>query len=149
MGTIDANGVFIYDNTDHVVPLASFMNLGQQSVSEALAEMRADLTPIDTGWIDIPLASGRTSPSGYTAQYRKIGPVVHLQGRVNKGSSGTVQLSNALPYRPEYLFGDLGMMPTGATTFARLYINSSGELFSGADSASSTTAFLGSSFVAL
>lgn len=44
MGSLDSNGVWIYSNDDQMVPHATYMNLGQQSVSDALGDLRSDLT---------------------------------------------------------------------------------------------------------
>lgn len=37
MGTIDSNGVYFYEDTDAVSPLHTLLNIGQQSVSDALS----------------------------------------------------------------------------------------------------------------
>jgi hypothetical protein len=36
MGTIDSNGIYFYEDTDAVSPLHTLLNVGQQSVSDAL-----------------------------------------------------------------------------------------------------------------
>ena len=44
MGTLDSNGVYIYDTTDAVSPLHTLLNVGQQSVSDALGEVNGPKT---------------------------------------------------------------------------------------------------------
>lgn len=63
--------------------------------------------PEDSGWINLPLASGYSNISNYTAQYRKIGNQVELRGAVRNDSSdiggGTTEVTvGTLPegYRP-------------------------------------------------
>ena len=60
MGALDANGVWIYDDNDHVVPISAYENLGQQSISLALEDLRDDLT-------NVPNVSAITAASGYTS----------------------------------------------------------------------------------
>jgi len=76
MGSLDSNSVWQYDGNDNVTPLAAFMNLGQGSISDALADLRSDFTVTDTGWLNIPPASGMTG----SFQGRRIGDTVYLRG---------------------------------------------------------------------
>lgn len=54
MGTLDGNGIYIYDTDDQVAPLQTLLNLGQSATSQALTEAKQDvidtLTPDSTGW---------------------------------------------------------------------------------------------------
>src|SRR5690606_10378669 len=52
MGTLDSNQIWRYDNSDQVTPLATFMNLGMTSVSNAIDALAVSLQVPDTGWLD-------------------------------------------------------------------------------------------------
>lgn len=125
MGTIDANGVYIYDNTDQMIPLATFMNLGQNSVSNALADLRADLTP--TTLSASLTTSGGTS--GSTSEQWVRGDVagVMFSFVVGSAANGTTIATLATPYRPPWPVGVplAGNSPTHPTSvFA--FVNTTG-----------------------
>ena len=42
----------------------------------------------DSGWINLPLASGASAVSGWTPQYRRIGRIVHLRGAIFRTGGG-------------------------------------------------------------
>lgn len=91
MGSLDANGIWIYDDNDHVIPISAYENLGQTSVSNALADFRddveAEFTVVNTGWVDISLnAAAAVAVSGYTPQIKRYGDVVSIRGRVTRFS---------------------------------------------------------------
>lgn len=150
MGSLDSRGIWQYDNTDHVTPLATFMNLLATSTSNALAAAITSLTIAETPWINLPLASGVTAVSGYTPQYRKIGHEVFFQGRAQLAGTGSSNISTALAaaYRPVNAFMELGQFADAGASFRRLFISSTGILQCGASSGSSTQIFLGGSFIA-
>lgn len=51
MGYQDANGVYIYEETDEVSPLSEFENMGQRSISVALTDQSARIDSLaDTAW---------------------------------------------------------------------------------------------------
>jgi len=45
MGTTDSNGIYFYEDTDGA-PVASLLNVGQQSVSNAITDIYDDIRPI-------------------------------------------------------------------------------------------------------
>ncbi|QUC01096.1 hypothetical protein [Cellulosimicrobium cellulans] len=58
MGAIDANGVYIYDESDPVSPFSDFMNLGQSAQSVVLGDADARLTALETEpvWSSVGMA---------------------------------------------------------------------------------------------
>lgn len=97
MGSIDAQGVYQYDNTDQMIPFATYSNLLAGSVSDAIADVRTDLTVADTGWINTGIvwnasweSFGATSGASGYVRYRKIGDVLYMRGlaRILITSSG-------------------------------------------------------------
>lgn len=141
MGTLDSNGVWRYDNNDSVTPLATFMNLGQISISDALAELRADLvaqfTIPDTGWVPLTgINSTVTAQTGANAPaIRRYGPFVMTRGRFTEssGSSGTRDLCQLPAPFPTFITSivELGSW-TIASSYKRLIISTSG-LMTGSD----------------
>ena len=116
MGTIDANGVWQYTNDDHVTPLATFMNMGQTSVSNALGDLRSDLT-YPTSSASVSLHSGFTASSG--TQWRKsgIGGVV-ISVQLGTVTSGTVIGTLGGVYRPQFTtYVTLGLNAANASAF--------------------------------
>ena len=149
MGTIDSQNVWIYDNNDHMTPHATFMNLGQQSISDALAALRAELTLPDTGWINLPLSTSVEPVSGFTPQYRKIGDIVYIAGRVTH-IQGSFQIGT-LPegFRPTNSINDMGSFPINDSAWRRIYIGSGGAVTAGSiQNSTSTQANFYCSFVA-
>jgi len=66
-GSVDPNGVYIYAEDDIVSPFSDYMNLGQESVSESIADHYAslssrltDLEADRTSWTGTTFASGFT-----------------------------------------------------------------------------------------
>lgn len=100
MGYFDTRGIWIYDTTDHVTPISPYMNLGQQSISDALAAQRTALTPINTGWVDLILNGAVTAVSGFTPQVKRYGDVVYMRGRVVRTSTGWASGDNAVATLP-------------------------------------------------
>lgn len=116
MGAIDAQGIWVYDNTDQMIPLATFMNLGQNSVSDAIEDVRTDLTP---AVLDAALStSGGTS--GSTSQQWVRGGVAGVMFSFVTGSAtnGTTIATLAAPYRPPWTVGVplAGNSPTHPTS---------------------------------
>lgn len=89
MGTLDANGVWQYDDNDHMIPMSAYMNLGQASISAALEDLRDDVEALlpDTGWVNLTLTSPWTAASGETPQIRRWGPIVLMRGRASRTST--------------------------------------------------------------
>lgn len=155
MGTINSDGIFIYDDTESLSPLSSYMNLQGAALSTRLAQdvrfkkvaneaartayvnevgianisaanplavhrqnapegLRFEVTyngttwrtladkeyydAQDTGWINVPLASGFTF--NVQPQVRRINNVVHWRGDVQGAfttSYATVAAASSLP----------------------------------------------------
>lgn len=129
MGTIDANGVFQYDNTDHVVPLATFMNLGQQSVSDAMEDLRTDVTVPDTGWVNLTLNTGWSVGIDGTPRIRKIGNTVWLSGHATHPSAGAnpvIVVAIPAQFRPSQMVEAIGY--AGGGLFYRGTVSSVGQV---------------------
>lgn len=108
-GSIDTNGVYQYAEDDLASPFSDVLNLGMESVSEALAANYASLAArladleTDTGWVPLTLASGYSSGSGFAI--RKVGKSVRLRGSLsvatNWGAAGfnnvVVTAANGIP----------------------------------------------------
>lgn len=92
MGTINAQGVYIYDNTDHMIPHATYSNLLGNSVSSALATMRTDFTIADTGWVTVTSAGGMTGDF----QGRRIEDQIFLRGISAPGAVWTLNASKTV-----------------------------------------------------
>lgn len=124
MGAIDAQGVWIYDNSDHVVPISTYENLGQNSISAALLDLRNDLTPANVAWTNTGItwnasweSFGATSGASGYVRYCRIGTVVYLSGlaRILVSSSGAspatlTMLTMPAGFRPAYNTVTLGYM---------------------------------------
>ena len=88
---------------------------------------------VDSGWIDIPLASGITAYSSNTIpQYRKRNGVVYLRGAV-KGITARGTTIGTLPsgYRPvnyEHNYTQLTTTQEYSANFTRLKIATTGEI---------------------
>lgn len=86
----------------------------------------------DSGWIDLPLASGISAySSSQTPQYRKVGNTVYLRGAV-KGIKQDKTIIGTLPtgYRPTKVvsFAQNMSMSGGAANFARWQVQTDGDI---------------------
>lgn len=88
MGALDANGVYIYDETDPVSPFSDFMNLGQSAQSVVVGDLDARLTDLetdDTGWVLCTLKAGwehnTATNQAPGVQARRIRNQVYYRGR--------------------------------------------------------------------
>ncbi|WP_036963670.1 hypothetical protein [Promicromonospora kroppenstedtii] len=90
---LDSNGIWTYTESDNVAPFSTFMNLGMDSVSDAIGPFIAD-----TGWVNIPLRAGFTAVSGDVPQIRRVGPIVSARGAATGlGVSGTTNVADLPP----------------------------------------------------
>jgi len=95
MGAIDENGVYIYDTNDQVAPLATLLNLGQSSISQAFTQQREDiieeLTPEASGWVTGNFLYGVTgwTNAGDASQtrIRRNGNRVYIQVRMRRSGA--------------------------------------------------------------
>lgn len=102
MTTTDSNGVIRYQSTDPVSPLHTLLNLGMQSVSDALTPVVA--LAVDSGWVNV-VSAGAQTPN--TVQVRKIGKNVVIRGAFNgvaTALSSTFTTLGTIPsgYAPGY-----------------------------------------------
>jgi hypothetical protein len=134
MGSLDSNGIWHYDNNDHVTPLATFMNLLSTSVSNAFNAFRTELTNAltvpDTGWVNLTVLAGWSPVAGYTPQVRRIGKAVYMRGRVattsgsNPGASASpLNIPSSTGARPTQTMEAVAY--AGSGNFIRLFADSS------------------------
>jgi hypothetical protein len=114
MGFIDSRGVYIYDNNDDMVPHSTYMNLGQQSISDALAQVRTDLTVPDTGWVTVVSAGGMTG----NFQGRRIGSLVFLRGASAPGADWSSTEKIIVSSLPAQFQPAVALYDTSTTTAA-------------------------------
>lgn len=92
MTTTDSNGVIRYQTTDPVSPLHTLLNLGMQSVSDAIGPFVGD-----TGWLPITSLPGTTSG----ASVRSKGGILYFKGTFTATSgnytNGTTSLGTLPP----------------------------------------------------
>lgn len=127
---LDANGIWQYEETETAAPFSAMLNRLAGSVSDAVGPHITD-----TGPVNVSLAAGITSLSGYTLIVRRIGPVVYMRGRI---TGLTVDTNNAVTstplaaqFRPGVPIQDLPMptnSSTGVLTAVRAWVTSSGDL---------------------
>jgi hypothetical protein len=102
----------------------------------------------DTDWITVTLASGITHVTNYTLQYRRKSGIVYVQGRVT-GLAAATQTevtdpsTGRLPagFRPGLPTLELGILANGASTKARVFVQSSGAIGGRTDSGSDLYVF--------
>jgi hypothetical protein len=96
-GSVDPNGVYIYAEDDIVSPFSDYMNLGQESVSESIADHYASLASRitdleeDSGWLSLTLADPWANYGGSyePAAVRRKGDRLRLRGMVRNSSALT------------------------------------------------------------
>lgn len=117
MGTIDSNGIYFYEDTDAVSPLHTLLNVGQQSVSDALITSIGGLSWV-AGW------------SGVSA-VRRYGPLATMQF----GGNGVALSANqvfatvtGIPF-PSFEGVGVGFVDGGGTRRSvTVIINTSGQI---------------------
>lgn len=57
-------------------------------------------TVYDTGWVELTLQNGWVVSAGRTPRVRRIGNVVHMQGRVQGGTAGSTIATLPTQFRP-------------------------------------------------
>jgi hypothetical protein len=105
----------------------------------------------DTDWIAVsPLEAGITNIASYTLSYRRLNGVVYLSGRVTglTAATQTTIASAALPagFRPGVGTVELGIIANGASTKARVFVQSNGNI--GGRTDSGTDLYVFGSFIA-
>lgn len=89
MTTTDSNGIIRYQTTDPVSPLHTLLNLGMQSVSDAITPLNA-LTPVYNIYTPVLGNTGSAPSIGngvIWGQYLKIGRFVHFSTTLSMGST--------------------------------------------------------------
>lgn len=111
--SIDATGA---DNVSDAI------NGLQNGLSETAAKVNAATD--DTGWITLPLLNDvQPFLDEFPPQYRRIGNMVHIRGRVQNVTQETMYIANLpegfrpVDYSPRWL------APCNSTIFVRLYLN--------------------------
>lgn len=90
MGTTDSNGIYQYAETDTASPFSTLLNLGQQSISTAVASIRARLNALEAtpSWAAFTLNSGWAVASGYNTRVLRDGKIVQVEGtRITRSGS--------------------------------------------------------------
>jgi hypothetical protein len=105
MGSIDAQGVYIYDGTDQMVPHAAYSNLLAVSVSNAVENLQeqidasvyenTQITSLSGGMTDADVRLWRRDEVCGVVFTAKLGTAVH----------NTLLTTIATDYRPPYLLG--------------------------------------------
>lgn len=98
------------------------INTLQNGLSDTTAKVNAATD--DTGWITLPLLNGVQSfLDEFPPQYRRIGNMVHIRGRVQNVTQETLYIANLpegfrpVDYSPRWL------APCNSTIYVRLYLN--------------------------
>lgn len=83
----------------------------------------------DTGWKSLTPKSGYTWVSGYPVQYRKVGSIVYLRGRVtNNATMGAVANLPAGLRTPRQLYFTVSVAATGADAIGKYTIDTNGDI---------------------
>ncbi len=105
-----------------------YVNLANNTFSEWQQLATAD----DTGWIDLPLASGISSESGWTCQYRKVNNLVQLRGII-KGITTETQSDKVIAtlpvgFRP--FATNITLLPrsTNDDNYLKIYVSANGTI---------------------
>lgn len=142
---LDTNGIWQYDESETAAPVSTMLNRLAQSVSDAIGPL-----VIDTGPVAVDLVAGITAISGYPVEVRRIGPWVHVQGRVQGLTAATQTTITDTPLDEEFRPGvptfDLGIIANSASTKARVYVQSTGHI--GIRTDSGTDGYIFGSWVA-
>ena len=121
-GALDTNGIWIYGEDDPASPVSDLLNLGQDSVSDAVGDLKARVTTIENAasaaWtpytpslVNLTLGNGTM-----TARYKRVGTVIHVMGIITWGS--TTSMTNpviGLPVTASGLVSDRA--PLGIAQF--------------------------------
>lgn len=93
-GSLNANGIYIYDETDLAAPFSDLLNLGQEATSDEIANDRARLTALEaqgaaSSWT--PTFTNATVGNGsVNAYWGRIGDLVAWQWKWVLGSTSDV-----------------------------------------------------------
>ena len=86
MGSYDSNGIWIYDENEDAAPFSTMLNRLGESVSDVVEPL-----VIDSGWVNLDIASGWTAQSGRPPQARYWrGEVIYRGQATHAGVSGSV-----------------------------------------------------------
>ncbi|SDT69423.1 hypothetical protein [Jiangella sp. DSM 45060] len=109
-GSLDANGIYIYDETDLAAPFSDLLNLGQESVSDEIANDRARLDALEgrgnaSAWTPT-FTNASVGNGAVNAYWGRIGDLVAWQWKWVLGSTSTITGTLAV---------DLPTLVTGAS----------------------------------
>lgn len=76
-GFTDANGVYIYGEDDNISLFSDLLNLGEESISTVVGDLRADLTSAEN---DIIALETKRTHGHYTASSDALGDVTITHG---------------------------------------------------------------------
>lgn len=112
MGAPDSQGIYQYDDTEDFAPLQDYLNLGMESVSATVADIRAEISDlellVDSDWVHITeFSTGWTGTAGHPPRVRKVGDRVDLFGAVTIAAEASGSTILMLPE---------GYIPAGAYT---------------------------------
>ena len=85
---LDANGIWIYDESETAAPVSTVLNRLADSVSDVVGPISHD-----SGWVNIPTALA--SPWTSTLKGRRIGDHVTLKGTIDPNSTNWGAINNA------------------------------------------------------
>ena len=173
MGTLDENGVYIYDNTDQLTPFSTLLNLGQTATSNALKLSRESMiqdysifksvanATAQNNYLNQMIADGfPPSPSNPLYVIREdTGNIMRHDGtgwlarytadnnyRTITGSSEVTIDYNAWPSKPgPNRIRDTGNVPYGVTFLAKPYVEVTGAIFTTGHVVSATAVDIGTS----
>lgn len=114
MGTIDENGIYLYDDTDGA-PVASLLNVGQQSVSNAIAALGTYKNVANTAARDTLSLAFNPSPTRPLYVHRRDAPS-GFELECNKGAgfysvSGGSRFRYVIPTASGNLSGSVDLAP--------------------------------------
>jgi hypothetical protein len=99
-GSIDANGVYIYAEDDPISPFSDFMNLGQESVSDAIgdvsAALDARLDALEAGTGVVPVVAVYSAGATWTKPAHLLAIRVRMTGGGGAGGGAAVTAAGQL-----------------------------------------------------
>lgn len=144
-GAIDAQGVYIYNETDKPSPFSDLLNLGQDAQSAKFAAVAAELLALDgrldaveprvadTGWVPLAIANATAAASPYAPAVRCIGEHVALRGELYNVTLNVLVATLDVPFRPvgraAFRIARPSATTPAADTSIGLWITATGQLY--------------------
>lgn len=84
MGSVNADGVYVYDGFDQLSPLPTLLNLQSSALSAVTSDLDTRMSTIevkqeDSGWINIDVEPGFSQQGSAAPQVRRIGNIVYAR----------------------------------------------------------------------